>query len=244
MPARPHHPERSRIRCAVCARTSSISIRSIGRTPKCRSRKPRQAMADLLACRQNPRDRRQQFQSAQRWMRFASVAPLAHGAAAVQSVRARHREFDVLPYCRDNDIATLAYGALCRGLLSGRMNGRTSFAGDDLRRNDPKFQAPRFCAISRRRRKARPLRSGKLRQARHPSGAALDSRPPGLGVALWGARRPDQLAPSAVSWVGASMPPPWPKSIAFCGRRSRIRSARNSWRRRPGSPPEWSGCRP
>src|SRR5258706_14334549 len=40
--------------------------------------------------------------------------------------------------------STLAYGALCRGLLSGRMTAATQFGGDDLRRHDPKFQMPRF----------------------------------------------------------------------------------------------------
>jgi len=53
-------------------------------------------------------------------------------------------EADVLPYCRANNIATFGYGALCRGLLSGRMRPDTTFDGDDLRRIDPKFQAPRF----------------------------------------------------------------------------------------------------
>ena len=38
----------------------------------------------------------------------------------------------------------LSYGALCRGLLSGRMTAETTFEGDDLRKVDPKFQGPRF----------------------------------------------------------------------------------------------------
>jgi aryl-alcohol dehydrogenase-like predicted oxidoreductase len=53
-------------------------------------------------------------------------------------------EADLLPYCRKNKIATLGYGALCRGLLSGRMRPDTVFGGDDLRRTDPKFLQPRF----------------------------------------------------------------------------------------------------
>src|SRR5258708_24856738 len=56
----------------------------------------------------------------------------------------RATEADVLPYCREKGIAVLAYGSLCRGLLAGRMNSQTQFDGDDLRRHDPKFQAPRF----------------------------------------------------------------------------------------------------
>src|SRR5262249_54177461 len=53
-------------------------------------------------------------------------------------------EADILPYCRKNRISTFGYGALCRGLLSGRMRPDSKFEGDDLRRSDPKFQRPRF----------------------------------------------------------------------------------------------------
>ncbi len=53
-------------------------------------------------------------------------------------------EADVLPYAQRHGLVVLAYGALCRGLLSGRMNAQTQFDGDDLRQGDPKFQAPRF----------------------------------------------------------------------------------------------------
>ena len=74
---------------------------------------------------------------------FRKVAP-------VQTVRSPYNLFeraieeDVLPYCCDKSIATLAYGSLCRGLLSGRMTAQTKFEGDDLRKVDPKFRAPRF----------------------------------------------------------------------------------------------------
>jgi len=74
---------------------------------------------------------------------FRAVAPL-HAAQPPYNLFEREAERDVLPYCRDNSIATLAYGSLCRGLLSGRMKADRAFSGDDLRRNDPKFQPPRL----------------------------------------------------------------------------------------------------
>src|SRR5712672_2882164 len=74
---------------------------------------------------------------------FRSAAPL-HTAQPPYNLLERAIEADVLPYCREKGIAVLAYGSLCRGLLSGRMNSQTQFDGDDLRRHDPKFQAPRF----------------------------------------------------------------------------------------------------
>src|SRR5260370_20290839 len=79
---------------------------------------------------------------------FRQVAPV-HTVQSPYNLFERAIEDDVLPYCRDRDIVTLAYGPLCRGLLSGRMTGQTQFAGDDLRKNDPKFQAPRFAQYLR-----------------------------------------------------------------------------------------------
>src|ERR1700726_474670 len=62
---------------------------------------------------------------------FRKVAPL-HAAQPPYNLFERAIEQDVLPYCRDRDIAVLAYGSLCRGLLSGRMSPTTQFTGDDL----------------------------------------------------------------------------------------------------------------
>jgi aryl-alcohol dehydrogenase-like predicted oxidoreductase len=101
-------------------------------------------------------------------------------------------ERDVLPYAKQEGLTVLAYGALCRGLLSGRMDGLTTFVGDDLRKSDPKFQKPRFqqylAAVEALQRFA---------QERHgKSVLALAIRwilDQGPTVALWGARRPDQL---------------------------------------------------
>src|SRR5260370_18891538 len=75
--------------------------------------------------------------------RFRRVAPL-HVLQPPYNLFERGIEADLLPYCRKNKIAMLGYGALCRGLLSGRMRPDIVFDGDDLRRTDPKFRWPRF----------------------------------------------------------------------------------------------------
>jgi aryl-alcohol dehydrogenase-like predicted oxidoreductase len=125
---------------------------------------------------------------------FRAAAPL-HTAQPPYNMFERAIEADVLPYCRDKGIAVLAYGSLCRGLLSGRMDANTKFDGDDLRRHDPKFQTPRFAqylqAVEKLDRLARE-RFG--RRVIHLALRWLLDQP-GVGVALWGARRPDQLAP-------------------------------------------------
>ena len=43
----------------------------------------------------------------------------------------------MLPYAERNGLVVLAYGALCRGLLTGKITAKTEFKGDDLRKVDP-----------------------------------------------------------------------------------------------------------
>lgn len=101
-------------------------------------------------------------------------------------------ERDVLPHARKAGIVVLAYGALCRGLLTGKITSATRFDGDDLRRADPKFQKPRLAqylaAVSELDRFARD-HFGKTVLALAVRWI-LDQ---GNTIALWGARRPDQL---------------------------------------------------
>jgi aryl-alcohol dehydrogenase-like predicted oxidoreductase len=125
--------------------------------------------------------------------RFRRVAPL-HVLQPPYNLFERGIEADLLPYCRKNKIATLGYGALCRGLLSGRMKAGTVFDGDDLRRTDPKFIEPRFAqyvaAVQKLDRLAQQ-RFGK-RVIHLAVRWMLDQ---GITTALWGARHPDQLQP-------------------------------------------------
>src|SRR6195952_1289497 len=124
--------------------------------------------------------------------RFRRVAPL-HVLQPPYNLFERGIEADLLLYCRKNKIAMLGYGALCRGLLSGRMRPDTAFAGDDLRRTDPKFVKPRFAeyltAVAQLDRLAQ--RFGK-RVIHLAVRWMLDQ---GITTALWGARQPGQLRP-------------------------------------------------
>ncbi|ANF23896.1 aldo/keto reductase [Pseudomonas sp. Choline-3u-10] len=122
---------------------------------------------------------------------FRKAAPLA-SVQPPYNLFERAIEADVLPYARDNGLVVLGYGALCRGLLSGRMTSSTTFDGDDLRKSDPKFKSPRFeqylAAVEALKALAHD-RHGK-------SVLALAIRwvlDQGPTIALWGARRPDQL---------------------------------------------------
>jgi len=106
----------------------------------------------------------------------------------------REIEADMLPYAVGAGLTVLSYGALCRGLLSGRMSADTKFNGDDLRNVDPKFQGERYpqylAAVDELKKLARE-RFGK-------SVLALAVRwvlDQGPTIALWGARNPGQLDP-------------------------------------------------
>jgi aryl-alcohol dehydrogenase-like predicted oxidoreductase len=125
---------------------------------------------------------------------FRQVAPV-QTVQSPYNLFERAIEADVLPYGRDSNIVTLAYGPLCRGLLSGRMTEQTRFAGDDLRNNDPKFQAPRFTQYLRAvERLDRFAQANYGRRVIHLALRWILDRQDST-VALWGARRPDQLAP-------------------------------------------------
>jgi aryl-alcohol dehydrogenase-like predicted oxidoreductase len=122
---------------------------------------------------------------------FRSVAPLA-SVQPPYNLFERDIEKDVLPYAKEHKLAVLAYGALCRGLLAGKMSPSTRFDGDDLRKVDPKFQSPRFeqylAAVAALEDYAR---------ARHDKTVlALAIRwilDQGPTIALWGARKPEQI---------------------------------------------------
>jgi aryl-alcohol dehydrogenase-like predicted oxidoreductase len=131
--------------------------------------------------------------SLEQMQRFRSVAAL-HVLQSPYNLFEREIDADLLPYCRKNNIATFGYGALCRGLLSGRMRPTTIFSGDDLRRTDPKFQQPRFAQYLSAVQRLDQLAQGRFGQ--HVIQLAvrwmLDQ---GITTALWGARHPDQLQP-------------------------------------------------
>lgn len=138
--------------------------------------------------------------SAAQMDQFREAAPI-HSAQPPYNLFERAAERDVLPYAWRHDMAVLCYGALCRGLLAGTITADTQFKGDDLRRNDPKFQQPRFSqylsAVASLDRFARE-RYG-LNVLALAVRWVLDQ---GNTIALWGARRPEQLDPveSAMGW--------------------------------------------
>ncbi|KAA0893518.1 aldo/keto reductase [Oryzomonas rubra] len=123
---------------------------------------------------------------------FRKVAPL-HTVQPPYNLFERQIEQDVLPYAKKHGLAVLAYGAICRGLLSGKMNEGTQFQGDDLRLHDPKFRDPRFSHYLKAVSALDALAA--KRHGRRVLELALRWVLDQGAIALWGARHPGQLDP-------------------------------------------------
>lgn len=123
---------------------------------------------------------------------FQKAAPL-HTSQPPYNLLERGIEQDVLPFCEKQGITTLVYGVLCRGLLSGRMALDTRFQGDDLRKIDPKFQAPQFGLYLKAVKELDQFAKDRYGKNVLELSVrwALDQH--GVSVVLWGARRPQQL---------------------------------------------------
>ena len=122
---------------------------------------------------------------------FRQKAPL-HILEPPYNLFERDIEKEVMPYCKENDIKTLTYGALCRGLLSGRMTRDRKFVGDDIRKVDPKFQPNRFGQYLEAANKLDEFARKNYNKTVRDLAVrwVLDK---GADIALWGLRKPDQL---------------------------------------------------
>ena len=125
--------------------------------------------------------------------RFRRIAQL-HVVQPPYNLFEREIENQLLPFCQRSDLATLTYGALCRGLLSGKLQDDAHFDGDDLRLTDPKFQQPRFAQyLAAMRRLDQFARDHYGKRVIHLAVRWLLDQ--GATTALWGARHSGQLQP-------------------------------------------------
>jgi aryl-alcohol dehydrogenase-like predicted oxidoreductase len=130
--------------------------------------------------------------SAQQMAEFQAVAPL-HTSQPPLNLFEREAEREVLPYCAEHGIVGMTYGALCRGLLSGRVTRERAFEGDDLRGRDPKYQEPRLSQYLDAVAQLDALARERYGKRVIDLAVRWLLEVPGVGVALWGARKPSQL---------------------------------------------------
>lgn len=123
---------------------------------------------------------------------FRVVVPLASDQPPY-NIFERDIDPEILPWCAANGVGVLTYSSLCRSMLGGRLHRGMQFEPGDIRAVDPKFQEPRFgqymTAVERLTMLARD-RFGKS-VVQLAVRWVLDR--PGISVALWGAKRPQQL---------------------------------------------------
>ncbi len=120
---------------------------------------------------------------------------LLHTSQPPYNMFERGIEDEIMPYCDTHGITMLLYGAICRGLLSGRMKADTKFEGDDIRKVDPKFEQPRFGQyLSAVEKLDKFAQENYGKQVIHLAMRWVLDKARGH-IALWGARRPSQLEP-------------------------------------------------
>jgi len=130
------------------------------------------------------------------WIRrAAAAAPLASNQPTY-SVLQRGIESDVLPYCRDNNIATICYSPLERGLLAGAVPPDRKFPESDHRSHH------RLFTVENRQRIAAALQKIKPIADAHNASFAQTIiqwtiHQPGITAALVGARNAQQAEHNA-----------------------------------------------
>lgn len=122
---------------------------------------------------------------------FRQTAPI-HVCQPPYNLFERGIEEDIKPYCHEHNITMLTYGAICRGLLSGKMTENMTFEGDDLRNVDPKFKGNRFkqylAAVNELDAWSREKYD---KQILHMAVRWILDK--GVDSAIWGARKPEQV---------------------------------------------------
>ena len=129
---------------------------------------------------------------------FRSVVPLASNQPPYNLFE-REIDREVLPWCAANGVGVLTYSSLCRSLLGGRLHRGMTFDEKDIRHVDPKFQEPRFSQYLTALERLTAFSKERYGKSVVELAARWVLDRPGVSLALWGARRPDQL--DAVSGV-------------------------------------------
>jgi len=133
------------------------------------------------------------------WLKHAPL----HCLQPAFSMFARGIQREVLPFCIANDIATIVYSPLHKGLLTGKYNEQSKFT--DLRAGSGDFTGERFKVNldAVERLKAVAERCGKTVTQLVVN---WTTHTPGVTAALCGARRPSQIEESA-GGAGWEIPP-------------------------------------
>lgn len=130
--------------------------------------------------------------------RYRSVGPIDADQERYSMLDRGMEQSGQLDYCRQHDIAVLAYSPLAHGLLTGKMDAERSFPASDLRHGKERF------SVENRQRMLRMLDD--LRPLAEDRGVTFGQlvlawtiAQPGLTHALVGARSPEQARENAAA---------------------------------------------
>lgn len=132
---------------------------------------------------------------------FRGVTPLVSNQPPYNLFE-RQIDDAVLPWCAANGVSVLTYSSLCRSLLGGRLHRGMTFDAGDIRSADPKFEEPRFSQYLTAVEKLADFARAHFGKSVLELAVRWVLDRPGVSVALWGAKRPDQLdrAAGVMGW--------------------------------------------
>jgi methylglyoxal reductase len=154
-------------------------------------------MAELLSLKQEGKIRAIGCSNAtiEQMKRYQSVGQLDADQEQYSMLQRQH-ELDNLPFCRDHQVAFLAYSPMALGILSGRIGPNHEFGPGDVRRNNPWYQPenrPKVDALLDVIRSVAKAKGVTIAQ----TVIAWTLEQPGCSHALVGARNPDQAIANA-----------------------------------------------
>lgn len=100
----------------------------------------------------------------------------------------------LIPWCRKRSIAAVTYGALCRGLLTDTPSEQTHPIAGDLEDTEPELDSPPFSQYLEVVRRLEPYARDRYGMSLIAFAVRWVLDQPGVSVALWGARAPEELA--------------------------------------------------
>ncbi|MFQ3550257.1 MAG: aldo/keto reductase [Armatimonadota bacterium] len=100
------------------------------------------------------------------------------------------------PFCKEEDIAILAYSPIAQGLLTGKIKPGREFKDGDLRKNNPKFSGENLERVTKLLDKIQPI-ADKYNATLAQTVIAWTISQPGITHALVGARNPEQVRENA-----------------------------------------------
>ncbi len=108
----------------------------------------------------------------------------------------KKHESNLLPFCKQNDIAFLAYSPLEHGLLTGKYPDDTKFNSGDLRNGNPRFFSSTIKEVNNMLKEFEPL-TEKYHAALSSLVIAWTFHQPGCSFVLAGARKPEHVKDNA-----------------------------------------------